>query len=142
MSGISFLHTFFFFFGHMFELMLNKKFGNASLFPRKEIFQFTNFFWSIQERLLPANISSRNKEWGIMMININKAMIRHKCDLLITVRLNYLISVYGLQKFFFLFMLMRVWLVCRSVIKKILRLMERAVKWFITFVSYCSPLLL
>lgn len=63
-----------------------------------------------------------------MMININKAMIRHKCDLLITVRLNYLISVYGLQKFFFLFMLMRVWLVCRSVIKKILRLMERAVK--------------
>lgn len=39
---------------------------------------------------------------SIMMININKTMIRHKCDLLITVRLNYLISVYGLQKISFL----------------------------------------
>ena len=38
---------------------------------------------------------------SIMMININKTMIRHKCDLLITVRLNYLISVYGLQKISF-----------------------------------------
>lgn len=50
----------------------------------------------------------RPNNWRIDIMkinNINKAMIRHKCDLLITVRLNYLISVC-------------VVLVCRSVIKK------------------------
>lgn len=55
------------------------------------------FFQFVLIRLLPADILTIS----IMMININKTMIRHKCDLLITVRLNYLISVYGLQKISF-----------------------------------------
>lgn len=66
-------------------------FGIALFCPRKNFFQF------VLIRLLPADILTIS----IMMININKTMIRHKCDLLITVRLNYLISVYGLQKISF-----------------------------------------
>lgn len=58
-------------------------------------------------------------------------MIRHKCDLLITVELNYLISVYGLQKISFFYVHACVACVSIGHQKKRVesfRLMERAVK--------------